>query len=216
MDIAFFDFDGTITDREMFVAFLEHAVPPRRLTLGKVALAPLIIGYKMGIVPANTIRAAAVRVSLAGTPVTSAEQHAESFGASVLPDVIRPVAAERIQWHQARGDTVVVVTGALEVALRPWCAATGVELVGSVLEQQQGRFTGRYSRPQCLRQHKVSRVKERYDLGSYGTVHAYGDSSGDFALLEIADHAYYKWQPYKPCADSSFKAGGAAAAQLKR
>jgi HAD superfamily hydrolase (TIGR01490 family) len=205
MDIALFDFDGTITDREMFVAFLEHAVPRLRLIVGKAALAPLIIGYKLDLLPANTIRAAAVWASLTGTTVVSAERHAATFGTSVLPGVIRTVALERIRWHQARGDTVVVVTGALEVALQPWCKAMGVELVGSVLEERQGRFTGRYSRPQCLREHKVSRVRERYELRSYGAVHVYGDTPDDFALLSVADHGHYRWQTHKPGANNTSK-----------
>jgi len=150
MDIALFDFDGTITDREMFVAFLEHAVPRRRLALGKVFLAPLIVGYKLGVVPANTIRAAAVRVGLSGAPLQAVEHAATSFATDVLPSTVRPVALERIRWHQARGDRVVVVTGALELALRPWCDRHSVELVGSQLEHRGGRLTGRYSRPQCL------------------------------------------------------------------
>lgn len=196
MDIAFFDFDGTITDREMFVAFLEHAVPKWRLALGKTVLAPLIIGYKFGLVPADTIRAAAVRVGVAGMPVDQVRRAATTFANDVLPRVVRPVALERIRWHQARGDKVVVVTGALELALKPWCDAHGLELVGSVLEAHHGRLTGRYARPQCLREHKVARATERYDLRHYAAVHAYGDTPDDFALLSIAHHAHYRWHPF--------------------
>jgi phosphatidylglycerophosphatase C len=196
MDIALFDFDGTITDREMFVAFLEHAVPRRRLALGRAVLAPWIIGYKLGLVPAHVIRAGAVRVALAGMSVSHLEQQAASFGTSILPPVVRPIALERIRWHQARGDKVVVVTGALELALAPWCDAVGVELVGSVLEQRRGRLTGRYARPQCVREHKVSRVRAQYDLETYGEVYVYGDTPDDFALLSLAEHGYYKWKPY--------------------
>lgn len=205
MDIALFDFDGTITDREMFVAFLEHAVPRRRLAIGKLALAPLVVGYKLGVVPANTIRAAAVRVSLSGISCAAVDNYAETFASDVLPPVIRPVALERIRWHQARGDLVVVVTGALEVALRPWCDQHGVELLGSVLEQRSGFLTGRYSGAQCLREHKVSRVAERYELSQYGAVHVYGDTPDDFALLSLAHHGHYRWQPYKAGANNSSK-----------
>ena len=205
MDIALFDFDGTITDREMFVAFLGHAAEPRRIALGKTLLAPLAIGYKLGLVPGNLIRAAAVRVCLAGAAVETVEQRARTFGSLVLPPVIRAVALERIHWHQARGDAVVVVTGALEMALQPWCDAIGVELVGSVLGQENGRLTGRYSRPQCMREHKVSRVRERYDLSSYEAVHVYGDTPDDVAMLSLAHHAHYKWQAYRPGVNHSFK-----------
>jgi HAD superfamily hydrolase (TIGR01490 family) len=205
MDIALFDFDGTITDREMFVAFLEHAVPRRRLALGKVFLAPLVVGYKLGVVPTNAIRAAAVRVGLSGAPLQAVEHAAATFATDVLPPTVRSVALERIRWHQGRGDRVVVVTGALELALRPWCERHAVELVGSQLEHRGGRLTGRYSGPQCLRQHKVSRVAELYDLKQYAAVHAYGDTPDDFALLSLAHHGHYRWQPYKAGANNSSK-----------
>jgi len=203
MDIALFDFDGTITDREMFVAFLEHAVPRKRIAICKLALAPLIIGYKLGFVPANTIRAAAVRAGLSGMSRAAVDDHAVTFATEVLPPVIRPIALERIRWHQARGDRVVVVTGALEVALRPWCDQQGVELVGSVLEQRDGILTGRYGRAQCVREHKVSRVAERYRLSDYDAVHVYGDTPDDFALLSLAHHGHYRWQPYDGATNSS-------------
>lgn len=198
MDIALFDFDGTISDRPMFVAFLEHVVGRRRGLVCQVVLAPLIAGYKLGLVSADGIRAAAVRAALSGVRVAHVEEHAESFAASVLTSVIRPIALQRIRWHQSLGDKVVVVTGSLEVALRPWCAGHQVELLGSILAQADGQFTGKYRGPQCLREHKVSRIRERYDLSQYGAVHVYGDTPEDFAMLGLATHGYYKWQAYRP------------------
>lgn len=198
MDLALFDFDGTISDREMFVAFLEHAVKPRRLALCKLALAPLVVGYQWGWISADRIRAVAVRAGLSGEVVADVEERAKSFGTSVLPHTVRPIALQRIRWHQSRGDKIVVVTGALEVALQPWCTTHQVELLGSVLAQRGGKFTGKYLLPQCLREHKVSRVTERYDLSQYEAIHVYGDTPDDFAMLEIANHGYYKWQEYQP------------------
>jgi hypothetical protein len=46
---ALFDFDGTISTREMFPDFMRFAVAPRRLALGRLALAPLIAGYRIGL-----------------------------------------------------------------------------------------------------------------------------------------------------------------------
>lgn len=208
MNIAFFDFDGTISDREMFVAFLEHAVERRRLVLCKVVLAPLVVGYKSGLISSNRIRAIAVRAGLSGAAVTAVEEHANSFGTSVLPGVIRPIALERIRWHQSRGDKVVVVTAALEVALKPWCVSHQLELLGSVLAQRDGKFTGCYSGPQCAREHKASRIKERYDLAQYDAVYVYGDTADDFAMLDLASHGYYRWQEYKSVANRSPERAG--------
>jgi phosphoserine phosphatase len=43
MNLALFDFDGTITTREMLPDFFRLAIPSHRLFIGKILLAPLII-----------------------------------------------------------------------------------------------------------------------------------------------------------------------------
>lgn len=56
MDLALFDFDGTITTREMLPDFFRSVVPTPRLIVGQIILAPLIIGYKLGFVSGVKVR----------------------------------------------------------------------------------------------------------------------------------------------------------------
>mgnify|MGYP006210961175 CR=1 FL=1 len=58
MDLALFDFDGTVTDKETMPDFIYAAVSPGRLRLGKIILLPLILGYKVKLVSGSAIRAA--------------------------------------------------------------------------------------------------------------------------------------------------------------
>jgi phosphatidylglycerophosphatase C len=58
MDLALFDFDGTITDRETMPSFMRAAVRPYRKFLGGIFLLPLILGYKAKLVSGTVIRAA--------------------------------------------------------------------------------------------------------------------------------------------------------------
>ncbi len=51
---------------------------------------------------------------------------------------------QRIARHQARGDTVVVVSASLDVYLRPWCQQHNLELLCSEVEFQNGAATGKY------------------------------------------------------------------------
>ncbi|GAB3100539.1 HAD-IB family phosphatase [Lysobacter terrae] len=192
MELALFDFDGTITDREMYVPYLEQAVPPLRLAIGKVLLAPLGIGYKLGWVPANLVRAAVIRFGLSGLSLARLQASGVAFAEQVLPATIRPEALERLRWHQARGDTVVVVSGALEVALAHWCAQHRVELLASCLEIRGGIATGRYAGAQCVGEEKVRRVRERFNLSHFATIHAYGDTPEDEAMLALAHRRWYR------------------------
>ena len=194
MNLALFDFDGTITTRGMFPDFVRLAVPRRRLVLGKVLLAPLIAGYKLGLVSGSVVRAAIVRFGFSGLRLAVVETHGLHFAQSAIAPVLRPEALERINWHKSQGDTIVVVSGALDVYLRHWCNANQLALVCSSLEHRHGVLTGRYQGPQCVLDEKARRVREAYDLSSYSCIYAYGDTREDLGLLSLAHERYYRWQ----------------------
>lgn len=195
MDLALFDFDGTITRRETMPDFLRAAVRPFRLAVGRLVFAPLVLGYRLGIVPGSAVRAALCRFAFRGIPVAELERHGALFATHFLPTVLRPQAMARIDWHRARGDRVVIVSGGLDVYLSHWTRDQGLALLCSSLEQRGDRLTGRYHGAQCVRAEKVRRVRAAYPTGAYSRVYAYGDSPEDLDLLAMADEAYYRWQP---------------------
>lgn len=155
MDLALFDFDGTITDREAMPNFMRAAVRPYRKFFGSIFLLPLIVGYKARLVSGTVIRAAICYVGFWRIPTHELEVHVRRFARDFLPTTLRPEAMARIAWHKNRGDTVVVVSGGLNLYLSQWCEEHGVELLCSVLEQREGRFTGRYRGLQCVRNEKA-------------------------------------------------------------
>lgn len=195
-DLALFDFDGTITTRETFPDFIRLAIPRRRRRLGVLLFAPLVAGYRMGLVPVHTLRAALVRYAFSGVASEAIHRAGLRFAADALPPLVRPRMRERIDWHRARGDTVVVVSGGFDVYLAPWCEAHGIEWLCSSLAVHGDRLTGRYAGAQCVAAEKVRRVRERYDLSGYAAIHAYGDTHEDHALLALADHAVHRGAPW--------------------
>ncbi|WP_267225541.1 HAD-IB family phosphatase [Dyella silvae] len=194
MNLALFDFDGTITTSEMFRPFLEFAVPPKRRILGGLLLAPIVAGYKLRMVPPNFIRACSVRLGLSGISASHAHERGRRFAQEVLACVLRDEALERIRWHKDQGDRVVVVSGGLDVYLSHWCRYHELELICSKLEIKGGRLTGRYDGLQCVSAEKSRRVMATYDLGTYPVIYAYGDTQEDLDLLRIAHRRYYRWQ----------------------
>ena len=61
MSLALFDFDGTITTRDTMPDFVRRSVSRRRLLVGQLLLAPLVLGYKIGILSGTLIRRVIVR-----------------------------------------------------------------------------------------------------------------------------------------------------------
>lgn len=196
INLALFDFDGTITVRETFRDFLEFAVPRHRLVLGQAALSPMVVGYKLGLVSGRLMRAAAVRIALANMEVEYAAALGKKFATEVLPTLLRPDVMKRIEWHKAAGDRVIVVSGALELFLKPWCERYGLEVIASKLEARGGRLTGRYAGHQCVAVEKPARVRAILNPDSYRLIHAYGDTTEDFELLRMAHERTFRGRPW--------------------
>jgi phosphatidylglycerophosphatase C len=194
MNLALFDFDGTITTRDTFTDFVHCAVAPHRIAFGKTALAPVIAGYRLGVVSADVIRACVVRVGFSGMPQTRALDIASEFSRTALRRCVRPNAMARIDWRRAQGDTVAVVSGSLDLYFADWCREHGLALLCSSLEVDGGTLTGRYAGRQCDGAEKVRRVRAAFDLSTFESIYAYGDSKGDRAMLALAQRRYYQWR----------------------
>jgi HAD superfamily hydrolase (TIGR01490 family) len=191
-NLALFDFDGTITSKDTFTAFVHFAMGPARLLSGKILLSPLIVGYKAGLVSGATIRASVSRFGFAGRRESELREAGLAFGADVLPQVVRPAMLERIRWHQSQGDRIVVVSASLDVYLETWCRGHGLELICTQLEFRRGRSTGGYRRGDCSGERKLHRIRERLDLSAYPDIYAYGDTREDLPMLAIARHRFYR------------------------
>jgi HAD superfamily hydrolase (TIGR01490 family) len=194
MNLALFDFDGTITRGDTFSSFVRFAVHPRRKLLGGALLIPVAAGYRLNVVSASRARPMVARVAFQGARAASVRESGRRYAAEVIPGVIRRRAMDRIEWHQRQGDLVVVVSASLDAYLRPWCEAAGVELICTELEERGGRLTGRYRHGDCSGAEKPRRILERHEPGRYPVVYAYGDTSEDREMLALAHRKYYRWK----------------------
>jgi phosphatidylglycerophosphatase C len=195
MNLALFDFDGTLTVRDMLPDFVRGAVSPLRRYVGGAVIAPWVLGYRHGWVSGVSIRSKLARVAFAGMREANYLEAGEGFARLTLPQVLRSDAMATLRAHRERGDIVVVVSGGFDVYLSHWCREHGVDLICSSLEVVDGRLTGRYAGAQCVNEEKARRVRERYDLSSFDEVHAYGDSREDLAMLTLAEHRWYRGKP---------------------
>lgn len=192
-DLALFDFDGTITNADTFMPFIRAAAAPWRLKLGNVVLLPLIVGHKLGVVSPSRARMIAVKFAFCGSNAEAVEQAGRSHARQYLPKVIRPKALERIHWHKKRGDRIVIVSASLNAYLTHWCEEHGLDLICAELEKRNGVMTGRYIGGDCLGPEKANRILKRYQLSTFSTVYAYGDTVDDTEMLNLAHKRYFRW-----------------------
>jgi phosphatidylglycerophosphatase C len=90
MNLALFDFDGTITTKETWPILMRSTVPAGRQVAGMALLAPILGGYRLGIVPVSTVRSALTKFGLRGVSEARLREVGQHVSRTVLPGLIRP------------------------------------------------------------------------------------------------------------------------------
>tara|TARA_Y100000816_G_scaffold288407_1_gene272924 strand:+ start:238 stop:825 length:588 start_codon:yes stop_codon:yes gene_type:complete len=192
MNIALFDFDGTITNKDTFMLFTLQMSGATKFIFGMLILSPIFILYRLRILSNQYMKSSIIKFYYKDMDINDVKEVAKVFNENVIRKIIRKKALDRITWHKEMNDRVVVVSASSNIWLEEWCDENDIELVSTQLEVIDGKLTGNLVGMNCFGPEKVRRVKEIYDLDQYQKVFAYGDSRGDKELLEFADISDFK------------------------
>ncbi|WP_285162907.1 HAD-IB family hydrolase [Shewanella goraebulensis] len=193
MNIALFDFDGTITEIDTYTPFIYLSVPRWRIIVCYPFLLPFIILYKFKLIGASKIRTVITRLGFWNRQPDEVFAQGKEY-ALTLNSVMRAEAKKRLEWHKKQGDLIVIVSASLDAYLIPWCEQHGYQLICANLEIQKGRLTGRYLGGDCSAEVKAQRVEQKHSLNDFDKVYAYGDTEEDSQLIALADEAYFCWE----------------------
>ena len=193
-----FDFDGTLTVRDSFTAFLKWRVSPARHALGMVRLFPAAVAYVFDR-NRGKIKAAAVREFLRGVSAQDLERQARAFAQSEAPKLFRPDALAVWRRWRAKGAKLVIVTASPDIIVAPFARGLGADLlIGSRLALDlNDKVVGALLGPNCRGQEKVVRLREQFG-DDMSLAAAYGDTSGDREMLAIAHEKGYRIFRGKP------------------
>lgn len=194
MNLALFDFDGTISSSDSFLLFLWYA-DKFKVVRTCVSSVPQIVLYKLGRYPNQKMKETFLEVLFAGKQFDELQRTSEQYCHDILPTIIRPGFWQRLAWHQQRGDEVVVVSASPEFMLEPWCRSHGLGLIGTEVETDNlGRLTGKIAGKNCMGHEKVRKLRRHHDIDRYDTLFAYGDTRSDLPMLELAapENRFYK------------------------
>lgn len=189
-EAAFFDVDGTIVASDIVrygVAIRTQDMPPgrRRLwTAAYVRRVPWLV--LLDRLDREAFQRSFYRI-YAGFALEEMERRAARLFEEFVRPRIRPQAAERVAWHKARGDRVILVTGSIEPIVAPLAAHLGVrDVVAPRLEIVDGVTTGALEGHPIAGRRKAEAVagfaaREGLDLSR---AWAYGDALDDVTMLE--------------------------------
>jgi phosphatidylglycerophosphatase C len=187
-----FDFDGTLTVKDSFNAFLLWRTPWTRLLLGLFRLSPALAAYVLRR-DRGRIKADAVRVLLGGVSRERLAADAEAFAEAFAQRLFRPDALMRWEAHGREGDTRVIITASPEDVIAPFARRLGADrLIGTRLRfDARDRVAGGFEGPNCRGPEKVVRLEAVYGA-DVRLAAAYGDTSGDIEMLARADRPFMR------------------------
>ncbi|HEX3700061.1 MAG TPA: HAD-IB family hydrolase [Phenylobacterium sp.] len=187
-----FDFDGTITVRDSFTAFLKWRTGPVRYALGLLRLTPGLLAY-LGHRDRGRLKAQAVDCFLKGLSREALEGEARTFAEICGPRLLRPDALAAWRRWRAEGARLVIVSASPDAVVAPFAEKLGADalIATGVAYDADDRVAGTFATPNCRGPEKIARLKAAFgpDLVLKA---AYGDTSGDREMLAMAEIKGYR------------------------
>ena len=187
-----FDFDGTLTYRDSFLAYLSWLAGPWRFWAALPGLAPSGVAWLRDR-DRRRLKEALVTRYLKGARREDVERAARAFASERSAGLLRPDALRCWRDWRARGARLIIVTASPEIIVAPFAHGLGADaLIGTLLAfDNDDRVAGTLAGPNCRGPEKVARLKAMFG-DDVRLEAAYGDSDGDLEMLALADEAGMK------------------------
>jgi phosphatidylglycerophosphatase C len=198
--IAAFDFDVTLTRHDSVVPFLRSCRGTTRLAVGLTRQAHRVLPAVVRR-DRDSLRAVATEVALRGVPRSDIDRLAAELAAGMVASGLRQDTEARLRWHVEQGHRVVIVSASYAQYVEIVGAHLGVEAVLATQVEFDAHdvCVGRLHGANCRAEEKVRRLEEwMFTIGvarDQTTIWAYGDSNGDRAMLDFADHPVWVHEP---------------------
>jgi len=185
-DIAFFDFDGTITKSDSLFDFIKMAVGKFEFYKGLFVLSPLLLGHLFRIIPNYKAKERLFKYYFKDKNEKVFNAIARKYALNYIDKITKLEALDKINWHKSQDHEVVIVSASIENWIKPWSDNKNIALLATKIEVINNSITGNFLTKNCYGLEKVKRIKEKYNLKEYNKVFVYGDSKGDKEMLELA------------------------------
>ncbi|MDE5642096.1 MAG: HAD-IB family hydrolase [Muribaculaceae bacterium] len=188
--LALFDFDGTLTKKDSFIEFARHTVGNRALTIGIVKNFFWLCLWKLKVCNGGTAKQHLFSSLYRGMHYDEFLKYCSTFSTRLV-SIEREKLVLKLDWHVKSGHKVYIVSASAPEWIWPWAKSHGINhdnIIGTMIARNESdNLTGRFSTPNCNGEEKVRRIISNIpDIDKY-VVYAYGNSSGDIPMLNLAD-----------------------------
>ncbi len=190
--LALWDFDGTLYKGDSFIDFLKYTHGKLGFYSRMMVFLPSFLEWKVGMINNGQAKERLFSLFYAGWDFHQFNHLALRFQMDVVPDKLNREALKKLKWHHEQGHKQYIISATFTELLLYTADKLKIHCLGTDLEVIDGKVTGRFRTPNCYGDEKVRRLKEFVEPENYRPIYAYGDSSGDSAMLQLADEAFLK------------------------
>ncbi len=190
---AFFDVDGTISDTTVVHAIVHFKLREAgwRKWLWMCCLPMRAILWLLIDFVSRESFNRSFYASYAGIRVDELTSFAREYFESYWVRRLYLEAVERIEWHRRNGHRIVILTGGIDLLVKPLSDFLRVDdMIAAELEVCHGRFTGRLNTPPLGECGKLAFLKSYANSNGIQLTesYAYADSYSDRFVLESVGH----------------------------
>lgn len=191
-----FDFDGTLTTSDTLLEFIKYAKGRGRFLMVFLMYSPLLVLMKLHLYPNWKAKQRIFAHLFAGIRIEKFDALCRDF-AEESQHLLRPKGITLMHEALVAGAQVFIVSASIDNWIRPFFDIRnlkGVQVLGTQIEVEDGKLTGRFKSNNCYGKEKVHRIAEAlksFERSEY-EIEAFGDSRGDKEMLAFADKGHFK------------------------
>ena len=191
-----FDFDGTLTTSDTLLEFIKYAKGRDRFLMVFLMYSPLLVLMKLHLYPNWKAKQQIFAHLFAGMRIEKFDALCRGF-AEESQHLLRPKGITLMHEALVAGAQVFIVSASIDNWVRPFFDIRnlkGVQVLGTQIEVEDGKLTGRFKSNNCYGKEKVHRITEvlkSLERSEY-EIEAFGDSRGDKEMLAFADKGHFK------------------------
>lgn len=192
--IAFFDFDGTVTHSDSSTEFYRFLYGKSFFWNYYLKNIFLLFLIKFKITHYSKVKNTRLKRLVREISKPDLEKKSLEFFKSFLIKDVKKDALLQINEFLSNNTEVVIVSASMDLILMPWIQELGISMITNELEVVENKFSGNFKNPlDCNYDEKVQRIINNYNLKEYEIIYAFGDTQGDYAMLEIAHQSYFNY-----------------------
>lgn len=191
-NLALFDFDGTITSKDTLFEFCRFKVGNTRFVIGLAFLAPILILQRLKVISAQRAKERFLNYFIGTLPQEKFNGLCQSFADKKIPALVRKGAVATLNQYKTNGTRIIIVSASPENWIKPWANPLGIEVIATKLVVSNGSISGKIDGKNCNGDEKVNRIKNEVNLELHPIIAAYGDSTGDVPMLNLAHQKFFK------------------------